>query len=70
MIIELNKHTNSQQPFCKSWGSCFYKSEVLNLSFVLIMKFSAENRRLRKAAKRGTNHNVLVFDNQLYNLFS
>ncbi|MBM6497945.1 hypothetical protein H9X54_001325, partial [Flavobacterium macrobrachii] len=32
--------------------SCFYDSEVLNSSFVLLMKFSAENPRLRKAAKR------------------
>jgi len=32
--------------------SCFYESEVLNSSFVLLMKFSAKNPRLRKAAKR------------------
>ncbi|MFN6378348.1 MAG: hypothetical protein ACK4WD_03685 [Flavobacteriales bacterium] len=38
--------------FAKSGVSCFYDSEVLNPSFVLLMKFSAENPRLRKAAKR------------------
>jgi len=31
-------------------GACFYDSEVLNSSFVHLMKFSAENPRLRKAA--------------------
>jgi len=38
--------------FAKAGGSCFYDSEVLNSSFVLLMKFSAKNPRLRKAAKR------------------
>jgi hypothetical protein len=38
--------------FAKAGVSCFYDSEVLNLSFVLLMKFSAEKPRLRKAAKR------------------
>jgi len=32
--------------------SASYDSEVLNSSFVLLMKFSDENPRLRKAAKR------------------
>jgi hypothetical protein len=31
---------------------CCYESEVLNSRFVHIMKFSAKNPRLRKAAKR------------------
>jgi len=31
---------------------CFYDSEVLNSSFVHLMKFSAENPRIRKAANR------------------
>lgn len=30
----------------------FYESEVLNSSFVHLMKFSAKNPRLRKVAKR------------------
>lgn len=38
--------------FAKAGFSCFYESEVLNSSFVHLMKFSAKNPRLRKAAKR------------------
>ncbi len=38
--------------FAKAGGACFYDSEVLNSRFVHLMKFSAENPRLRKAAKR------------------
>jgi len=38
--------------FAKAGVLCFYESEVLNSSFVHLMKFSAENPRLRKAAKR------------------
>jgi hypothetical protein len=38
--------------FAKAGVSCFYESEVLNSSFMLPMKFSAENPRLRKAANR------------------
>jgi hypothetical protein len=38
--------------FAKAGVWCFYDSEVLNSSFVYLMKFTAENPRLRKAAKR------------------
>jgi hypothetical protein len=38
--------------FAKAGVLCFYDSEVLNSSFLLLMNFSAENPRLRKAAKR------------------
>jgi len=45
--------------FAKAGVSCFYDSEVLNSSFpawagqvVHLMKFSAENPRLRQARKR------------------
>lgn len=38
--------------FAKAGVSRFYDSVVLNSSFVHLMKFSAENPRLRKAAKR------------------
>ncbi|GBL36147.1 hypothetical protein EMGBS15_17420 [Filimonas sp.] len=38
--------------FAKAGVLCFYDSEVLNSSFVHLMKFSNENPRLRKAAKR------------------
>jgi len=42
----------STSALLKCGVSCFFASEVLNSSFVLLMKFSAENPRLRKAAKR------------------
>jgi hypothetical protein len=38
--------------FAKAGVLCFYDSEVLNSSFVQLMKFSAENPRLRQAPKR------------------
>jgi hypothetical protein len=38
--------------FAKAGVSCFCDREVLNASFVHLMKFSAENPRLRKAANR------------------
>ena len=38
--------------FAKAGVSCSYESEMLNSSFVHLMKFSAKNPRLRKAAKR------------------
>ena len=44
--------TSANSRFAKAGVSCFYDSEVLNSSFVHLMKFSAENPRLRKAAKR------------------
>jgi len=50
-----NNHKGSpahNSRFAKAGVSCFYDSEVLNSSFVHLMKFSAENPRLRKAAKR------------------
>lgn len=46
------KKTSANSRFAKAGVSCFYDSEVLNSSFVQLMKFSAENPRLRKAAKR------------------
>jgi hypothetical protein len=47
-----NRSTTANSRFAKAGVSCFYDSEVLNSSFVHLMKFSAENSRLRKAAKR------------------
>ena len=38
--------------FAKAGVSCIYDSEVLNPSFVHLMKFSAIKPRLRKAANR------------------
>jgi hypothetical protein len=51
MLIR-NRKTGANSRFAKAGVSCFYESEVLNSSFVHLMKFSAENPRLRKAAKR------------------
>ena len=55
-MVGLNIFTDRKTPansrFAKAGVSCFYDSEVLNSSFVHLMKFSAENPRLRKAAKR------------------
>ena len=48
--MEIKTSANSR--FAKAGVLCFYDSEVLNSSFVHLMKFSAENPRLRKAAKR------------------
>ena len=44
--------TGGNSRFAKAGVSCFYDSDVLNSNFVHLMKFSAENPRLRKAAKR------------------
>jgi hypothetical protein len=61
--------------FAKAGVSCFYDSEVLNLSFVHLMKFSAKNPRLRKAAKRYaqcgkfTLNDKDSFDNNSFILF-
>jgi len=46
------KHRTANSRFAKAGVSCFYESEALNSSFVHLMKFSAKNPRLRKAAKR------------------
>jgi hypothetical protein len=48
---DMNKEARTHNSrFAKAGVSCFYESEVLNSSFVHLMKFSAENPRLRKAA--------------------
>jgi len=48
----MKRTTGYNSRFAKAGVSCFYDSEVLNSSFVQLMKFSAEKPRLRKAAKR------------------
>jgi hypothetical protein len=54
--VKQNDSEKKQRPansrFAKAGVSCFYDSEVPNSSFVHLMKFSAKNPRLRKAAKR------------------
>lgn len=51
-ITTTDRTTTANSRFAKAGVSCFYESEVLNSSFVHLVKFSAENPRLRKAAKR------------------
>jgi hypothetical protein len=51
-MTEREEQRTANSRFAKAGGSCFYESEVLNPSFVHLMKFSAENPRLRKAANR------------------
>ncbi len=50
--MELDRNPADNSRFAKAVVSCFYDSEVLNLTFVQLMKFSAINSRLRKVAKR------------------
>jgi hypothetical protein len=47
-----NRTTGYNSRFAKAGVSCFYDSEVLNSSFVLLMKFSAKKPRLRQAPNR------------------
>jgi hypothetical protein len=50
--LKENRNTGGNSRFAKAGVSCFYDSEVLNSSFVHLIKFSTKNPRLRKAAKR------------------
>jgi len=52
LTIFEKKQRRHNSRFAKAGVSCCYDSEVLNSSFVHLMKFSAKNPRLRKAAKR------------------
>ena len=54
MDISVQKQRTANSRFAKTGVSCFYDSGVLNSSFVHLMKFSAENPRIRKAANRYT----------------
>ena len=51
-MTQQKESTTANSRFAKAGGSSFYDSEVLNSSFVHLMKFSAKNPRLRQAAKR------------------
>jgi hypothetical protein len=51
-MTDEQRTTTANSGLAKGGVSCFYDSEVLNSIFVHLMKFSAENPRLRKAAKR------------------
>lgn len=50
--ITNDKRTVPNSRFAKTGVSWFFNSEVLNSNFVHLMKFSAENPRLRKAVNR------------------
>jgi hypothetical protein len=50
--MKKRKQRTANSRFAKAGVSCFYDSEALNSSFVNLMKFCAENPRLRKAANR------------------
>jgi hypothetical protein len=52
MDREMEIKTSANIIFAKAGGSCFYESEVLNSSFVHLIKFSAKNPRLRKYENR------------------
>jgi hypothetical protein len=59
----MQKQRHANRRFAKAGVSCFFDSEVLNSNFVHLMKFSAENPRLRKAAKRWTKFAPLILSN-------
>lgn len=63
--------TTANSRFAKAGVSCFYDSEVLNSSFVHLMKFSAKNPRLRKAAKRCSTfeQNAEIHNNHITSYF-
>ena len=46
------KITTANSRVAKAGVSSFYDSEVLNSSFMHLMKFSAKNNHLRKVEKR------------------
>jgi len=52
MLINDKTTPAGNSRFAIAGVSYFYDSEVLNSSFVLLLKFSAENPRLRKASNR------------------
>jgi len=49
--LRIDRRAAGNSRFAKTGVLCFYGSEVLNSNFVHLIKFSAENPRLRKAAK-------------------
>jgi len=51
-ITTTDRTTTANSRFAKAGVSCFYESEVLNSSIAHLMKSSAKNPRLRKAANR------------------
>ena len=52
MTLNGERITAATSGLAKGGVSCFYDSEVLNSSSVLLMKFSAKSPALRQAANR------------------
>jgi hypothetical protein len=50
--MTMNRKAATNSRFAKAGVSCLYDREVLNSSFVHLIKFSAKKPRLCKAAKR------------------
>jgi hypothetical protein len=50
--IREKENTADNGRFAKARISCFYYSEIIDPSSVLLMKFGAGNTRLRKVANR------------------
>ncbi len=50
--MTMKRKTGHNSTYTQVGVQCFYESEVLNPSSVLLMKFSAKNPHLRVAAKR------------------
>jgi hypothetical protein len=69
-MTDEQKITCANNRFAKAGVLCFYESEVLNSSFVDLMKFSAENPFLGKAVKRCAQAIYLIFNEEdIYNSF-
>jgi hypothetical protein len=49
-MTEREEQRTANSRFAKVGVSCFYESEVLNSSFVHLMKFRVKNPHLRQAA--------------------
>ena len=48
-LFDEKKQRPANSRFAKAGVSCFYDSEALNSSFVLLMKFSAKNPQIGRA---------------------
>ena len=64
------KQRTANSRFAKAGVLSFCESEVLNSRFVLRMKFSAENPRLRKAANRCVQHIFRTYAESFSPIFS
>lgn len=63
MDVEIRK-TGYNSTYTQVGVQCFYESEVLNSSSVLLMKFSAKNPHLRVAANRYVQAKTTLSSNE------